>query len=174
LDLRANRRLNVGITAFIRRSEDLIDWARPSDESTEVPWETRNVEEATFRGLEGDLSLIGPGDVKVTLGGMLLSVESEEAAGFTSKYALRPLEQQLKVGIGKALTPGLTLDVNLQRARRGGEDPYYLLDFRGAVALGFAWVYLDANNLLDSEYPDITGALAPGRALFLGLRFGSR
>jgi outer membrane receptor protein involved in Fe transport len=46
------------------------------------------------------------------------------------------------------------------------------LDFRGALDLGSTRLYLDATNLLDEEYPDIAGAMAPGRAFFLGLEVG--
>jgi len=104
---------------------------------------------------------------------MLLSVDSEEAEGFTSKYALRPLEEQLNLGARRAFGDLATLSANLQRAKRAGEDPYFRLDVRGGVKVGSTWLYLDANNLLDAEYPDITGALAPGRALYLGLEVGS-
>ena len=170
--------VRMSFTAFARRAEDLIDWARPAGQWTDSgvippPWETRNVEEATFLGLEADLSVQGPLETRWTVGGMLLSVDSEEAHGFTSKYALRPLEEQLNVGVGRAFGDGVTLGVKLQRANRGGEDPYHRLDVRGGLKLGTTWVYLDANNLLNAEFQDITGALAPGRALYLGVEVGS-
>jgi outer membrane cobalamin receptor len=65
----------------------------------------------------------------------------------------------------------MTLGLNLQRARRRGEDSYQRVDIRGGFKLGSTWIYLDGTNLLDAEYPDITGASAPGRALFLGLTY---
>ena len=178
LDYVRGSNVRLSLTAFARRAENLIDWARPVGDGTgggdtPPPWETRNVEEATFRGLEADLSAQGPLGTKWTLGGMLLSVESEEAQGYISKYALRPLEQQINLGVGRAFGDALTLGVNLQRAKPGGEDPYFRLDIRGGLRVGSTWLYLDANNLLDSEYPDITGSQAPGRALYVGLAVGA-
>ena len=178
LDLVRDTDLRLSITAFARRAEDLIDWARAVDGGVvgggaDAPWETRNVEEATFKGLEADLTLRGPAGTRWTLGGMLLSVDSKEAQGYESKYALRPLEEQVKVGVGRTFGGSVTLGLNLKRARRRGEDSYHRLDARGGLKLGSTWLYLDATNLLDAEYPDITGASAPGRALNLGLTFGS-
>ncbi|MCJ7627719.1 MAG: TonB-dependent receptor [Longimicrobiales bacterium] len=172
LDVARTSDLNLSITAFVRRSEKLIDWARVVDAGPDVPWETRNVEEATVRGLEADLTLQGPAGTRWTFGGMLLSVDSEEAQGFISKYALRPLEEQVNLGLGKTFGGAVTLGLNLKRAKRRGEDAYGRLDVRGGFKLGPTWIYLDATNLLDADYPDITGASAPGRALILGLETG--
>ena len=104
---------------------------------------------------------------------MLLSVDSKEAQGYTSKYALRPLVQQVNLGVGRTFGDALTLGLNLKRAKRTGEDAYERLDVRGGVKLGSTWIYLDATNLLNTEYPDIIGAMAPGRALYLGVEVGS-
>jgi iron complex outermembrane receptor protein len=173
LDVVRSARVRLGITAFLRRAADLIDWARPAEAGPDVPWETRNVESATFRGLEGDLTVRGPWETRWTLGVMVLSVESEQAMGFSSKYALRPLEEQVTLGAGKTFGGALRLDLNLQRAKRKGEDPYHRLDVRGGIDVGPARIYVDATNLTAEEYPDVTGALAPGRAFFVGLEIGA-
>lgn len=174
LDLDGGAGFLLAGTAFIRKAENLIDWARPVEHGEEVPpWETRNVEKATFRGLEIDMSGAGPFQTRWTLGGMVLSVDAEESRGFESKYAFRPLVEQATAGVEKWFGSSLTLGLNLQRARRKGQDPYNRADVRGRVKLGPAWLYLDANNLLDARYPDITGARAPGRAFFLGMEFRS-
>ena len=172
LDVVRGSDLRLSMTAFVRRAEDLIDWAREVDGGTEVPWETRNVEEATFRGLEADLTLRGPADTRWTLGGMLLSVDSKESEGYNSKYALRPLEEQVTLGVGRTFGDVLSLGLHLKRAKRAGEDAFKRLDVRGGFHLSSSWVYLDATNLLDAEYPDVTGAMAPGRALILGVEVG--
>ncbi|NNM05895.1 MAG: TonB-dependent receptor, partial [Gemmatimonadetes bacterium] len=165
--------LRFGLTAFSRRSEDLIDWARPQAETggdgEPPPWETRNVEEATFRGLEADLSFLGPGAIRWTMGGMLLSVDSREAEGFRSKYALRPQDELVHVGAERALAGSLRVGAKFRRAKRKGEKAYHLFDMRAGIRLGSTLIYLDATNLFDAEYPDVTGAMAPGAALYLGL-----
>ncbi len=172
LDVSGRSDFRLAVTAFSRRGEDLIDWARPSEADPAVPWETRNVKEADFLGLETELELRGPFGLRWRVGGMLLSVDSKESLGYLSKYVLRPVTEQTTLGVSKNFQGGVDMGLNLQRARRDGEDPYYRLDIRGGFRLGPAWVYLDANNLFDARYPDITGALAPGRALYLGIEWG--
>jgi iron complex outermembrane receptor protein len=162
----------ISLTLFSRWAEDLIDWARTTDAGEEEPWETRNVEDATFQGVEADLSTPGPFDTEWTFGGMLLSVDSEEGEGFRSKYALRPLTEQLTGKVRRSFADRFTLAVHGQRSRRKGEEAYVRLDFRAALRIGPSWLYLDGNNLTDASYPDVTGAPAPGRAFFLGLEVG--
>lgn len=166
--------LSLTVTGFYRSAEDLIDWAKSADGGAEAPWETRNVVSATFGGLEGDVSFQGPLETDWSLGGMFLSIDSEEAPGFTSKYALRPLEEQVTLGVGRVFGGEFSVAVKVQRAKRDGEDAYVRVDGRTGLRVGPTWIYLDANNLLDEEYPDITGALAPGRALYLGMEVGTR
>jgi iron complex outermembrane receptor protein len=164
--------LRLSITLFARQAEDLIDWARGVDAPEGEPWETRNVEEADFRGVEADLSTPGPLGTELILGGMLLSVDSKESQGFRSKYALRPLLERVSLKVRKRFRDRLSLALNGQRSRRGGEDPFFRIDLRVGVRVAGAWLYVDAANLTDERYPDITGAVAPGRALFVGLEVG--
>ncbi len=163
----------LSITGFVRRATDLIDWARLRADGEDVPWETRNVEEATFRGLEMDLAFAGPLGTSFSAGGMILSLSSEEAPGYRSKYALRPLKERINVGLSRTFHTGLAVNVRAQRGKREGEDLYHRVDLRTGYDFGSMTLYLDANNLFDAEYPDVTGARAPGRAFFMGLDVGT-
>ena len=163
------RPVRVSATVFLRRSEDLIDWARDLDAGDDVPWETRNVEEATFRGVEVDLDMQGPMGTTVAVGGAFLSVESEETRGFRSKYALRPLKERITGTVQRRFGQVLTVSVHAQRNRRAGENPYHRVGVRAGLRSGSLRIYLDGTNLINEAYPDITGANAPGRALRLGV-----
>ena len=161
-------RLRISATAFLRRATSLIDWARPLSASDTDPWETRNVEDATFRGVEADLDLVGPLGSRWTLGGMALSVKAEETAGFRSKYALRPMREQLTLGFEQPLGTRASVRMRMLHARREAEDSHRRLDLRLSLWVGAGWLHFDALNLTDFEYPDVTGARAPGRAFFVG------
>ena len=65
------------------------------------------------------------------------------------------------------------MGLHAQRGRRRGEDFHHRLDARASLGRGSFTLYLDAINLTDASYLDVTGARAPGRALFLGLSLGS-
>ncbi len=172
-DLVWARKLDLSFTTFLRRSEDLIDWARAADAPESAPWESRNVKRATFRGVEADLGLLGPARVRWTLGGSFLSVTSQDSRGLLSKYALRPIRERVVVGVRRSFGQDLSVGVQAQRGRRAGEDPFHRVDLRKALRLGSVQLTLDATNLADEAYPDVTGATAPGRALFLGIQLGT-
>ena len=163
--------LQLGLTGFVRRARDLIDWARPTDSPAE-PWHTRNVNQARFRGLEAQLSLDDLLGVRWSARGSWLDLHSTAEPGFTSKYALRPLARQLTLSAARELGP-LQLDVSAEHARRVGDDAFVRLDARAAWRLGAARLYLDLQNATDARYPDIVGLPAPGRALFAGVEVGS-
>jgi iron complex outermembrane receptor protein len=169
IDLHGIGGVRFSATGFLRRTEGLIDWARVKDSGSETPWETRNVETADFLGLEGEVMADGPWETRLALGGSVLTVDSKEAAGLESKYALRPLVQKVTLAFRREFGTWGRVGVNGQRGKREGEDPFHRIDLRAGVRIGPAWVYLDANNLTDATYPDITGAAAPGRAFFLGV-----
>ncbi len=172
-DVRLGGTVRFAATAFVRRAEGLIDWARDVAAPDTVPWQTRNVETAVFHGAEADVEGAGPLQTRWSLGAMVLSVDAREAAGFVSKYALRPLEERVTVDVRRAFGKRARLGIRALRARRADEvEPHHLLDLRAAVAVAGAWLYLDATNLLDAHYPDVTGALAPGRAVFVGVELG--
>lgn len=172
-DVTGGSAVGLSLTAFLRRSSDLIDWARAVDAPEGAPWETRNVKEATFEGLEADLAVSGPWESQWSVGGSLLSLATEDTRGLVSKYALRPLRERLVVGVRRSFGSRFSVGLQAQRGRRAGEDPFHRVDLRTSVRLGSAWLYLDGTNLADEAYPDITGAAAPGRALFLGIQVGA-
>lgn len=160
----------VRATVFRRTAEDLIDWARPVDAPAEDPWETRNVESATFSGLELAVDGVEVGSVTLEGSATFLALDTEEAAGFESKVALRPLTRNVMVGARNDL--GLAEAWGRVRwLRREGGEAYQLADVGlSTPARWGAELWVEATNVLDEEYPDITGLTAPGRAFRLGTR----
>jgi hypothetical protein len=138
-----------------------------------VPWETRNVEDATFKGVEADIEFSGPLAIRWTLGGTVLTVAAHEASGFRSKYALRPLREQLTLGAERFFGSSASVRIRVRHGRRENEDSYRRMDLRLNVWAGVGWLRLDVQNLTDFDYSDVTGARAAGRALFVGYSSGS-
>ena len=171
------RRARLAVTGFLREADDLIDFARPvgSDPET-TPWRSRNVESATYEGLEVEAGVLGPLDVRLEGALELLSVEAEASEGFVSKRALRPISERLRLEARRTLAEGLTASVRWMRAfRRRGEEPFHLVDARVAYMVDGFDLYLEGSNLTDDDYPDITGRQAPGASLVAGLSWaGSR
>jgi iron complex outermembrane receptor protein len=168
LDLLPSSRFDLSTTVFVRCASALIDWARPTVSLENDPWETRNVETATFKGVEADIEFAGPFAMNWSLGGTALTLYSEETTGFQSKYALRPLREQLTLGVERSFGSAASFRIRMRHERREDEDSYRLVDLRLNVRVGVGLLLLEAHNLTDFDYPDATGVRAPGRSFFVG------
>ena len=167
-------RFRASATVFLRRATSLIDWARPLTGDDADPWEARNVADATFKGVEVDAEIQSPLGLRWTLGGMALSMRAKDATGFRSKYALRPMREQLTVGVERSVRSWASARVRIRHGRREGEESYRRLDLRVNLKVGGGWLFFDALNVTNYRYSDVTGALAPGRALFVGFGMAGR
>lgn len=167
-DLYPARNLRIGAAVWTRNAHDLIDWARPLATAT-APWHTRNVRDARYRGLEGEVALEDLLGLRLTGRGSWLRLTSGAEAGFTSKYALRPLSRSLSLTAEREVARGLDLSARAERSRRIGNDDYTRIDARVAYRVPVGRLFVDLLNATDEAYPDITGAPAAGRALMVGL-----
>jgi len=162
-------------TAFRRDAEDLIDWVKPAGSAASVPSTVRNVESAVFDGLELALVALSVGGFQVDAGASVLSLDSEEADGLISRYALRPIQDRATLTVGRTLLgERLLLAGQLLRERRRGEEPHTLLGARARIAVPYGAIELTGTNLTDESYPDLTTAYtlqpAAGRALRVAYR----
>ncbi len=189
-DLEAAAGMRIQATAFIREAEGLIDWARPVGADPSEPWRTRNVESATFRGLELEMEHAGLLGARWSFGAAALGFDADAAGGFTSKYALRPLTRTLQLVAERAwLDDALTLSARVFHGRRAGTGEPEIRDgacvagaarshTRSDARLSYAWrdarVHVDVENLLDTAFCDVSGVLAPGRAAYLAVSWGAR
>src|SRR5690606_25905400 len=101
VDLSPLAGVQMGLAAFQRSANDLIDWARPAG-STDA-WETRNVSTARFRGIEAELAVAEWLGFDWRLQGSWLSVTASTPDGVESKYALRPLAENVTLGVQRDL-----------------------------------------------------------------------
>lgn len=158
------------LRGFQRVTDDLIDWARPDGAGDTVPWETRNVESATFRGVEVELREVRLTGLTLGAAASWIDLESEEEEGFFSKYALRPIHREFLVRGRLDLPDESWLQaVAADRARLGGGGGL-TLDLRLDIPVGQARGYVDVLNVTDEAYPDVTGFPIPGRAFIAGVR----
>ncbi len=165
---------SIGATLFRRESTDLIDWVRAPVEAGEDPnpWEARNIRSAGFRGVELEAGLsLGPEHL-LRVGAAFLSLDAELEPGLESKYALRPLKDQIMAEWRAALPVGGTASLRGLRGRRAGEGVWHQVDLRLAFPLPAGTLYLDGVNLGDSDHADLTGNPVAGRAFYLGYRIG--
>lgn len=163
---------SLRLTGFLRRTDDLVDWARPDGSGDDVPWVTRNVKRADFTGLEVDGSAVGPLGVRWQGGLSLLRLEATGESGFVSKRALRPEVRRLTLTASWALGPGVRASLRGLRARQLERDAYHQVDLRLQAPLLRGVLYLDLVNLTDQAYLDASNQPVMGLGAYVGYRIG--
>jgi len=157
-------------TAYRREVEDLIDWARPAGADPSVPWETRNVEQARFDGLELSVDEIRAGEVILRASAAWIDLETREEDGFFSKSSLRPIIRELNAGLTVPLPDNSLLQMLFRdQTRRGGEGGF-VMDARLEIGAGNGTIYLDVRNITGADFADVTGLPIAGRAYSVGIR----
>ncbi|HSM03624.1 MAG TPA: TonB-dependent receptor [Longimicrobiales bacterium] len=172
-ELGALLRTEVGrftATVYRRETENLIDWARPDGADETVPWETRNVEEARFDGLELAVEGIRYGSLTFRAGASWIDLETEEEGGYFSKSSLRPVIRDLTAGVSLPLPDRSTLHLVVADRTRLGEGGSTTLDLRLDIGFGSGTLYIDARNLTDADDLDLTGNPVAGRSFSVGVR----
>ena len=160
----------VTVTGFVRETENLIDWARPVGSDASVPWETRNVEEATHRGVEISVQEVRAGALVLRATAAWLELEVQEGEGFLSKSSLRPIHREFTVQALVPLPDASRLSVLASDRSRLGGGGGLTADLRLEVPLGESMWYLDALNVTEADFPDITGLPIAGRRFMVGVR----
>lgn len=161
---------NVGITMFERTTENLIDFARPVGTGDEELWVARNVEEADFTGLELDLSGVRAGPIQVGFSGSWISLETTEDDAFQSKSSLRPLTRRLSVSADVPIASRFSLGARVLDRDRTGQDRATTLDLRFRADVGGSTLFVDALNVTDGEFLDVSGIPEAGAAVRVGVR----
>jgi vitamin B12 transporter len=161
--------LTLDLAGFIRHADDLIDWGRREAEQDSEPWQTLNVAEASFRGLEATArAVVRP--VAITARASFLSLDAEQSDGFVSKYALRPLTRSASLEVAVPMTSHAVLAARGSASRRADGEAWQVLDARASASILGLQVFADATNLFDASWLDVSAQPAPGRAFSIGAR----
>ncbi|MFW6202363.1 MAG: TonB-dependent receptor plug domain-containing protein, partial [Gemmatimonadota bacterium] len=168
IDVFASPRFRIAVGGFLRRSDALIDWARPADEPDSVVFQAMNIEDATFQGLELEASVDGWLGIDWLGRISAVAFEADEADGFTSRYVLRPLTHEISLEAAAPLPGDARVRLHARRARRDGEARYHSLDVRLTRAWRHVRLFIDGLNLTDASYLDASAVPAAGRAVLVG------
>jgi iron complex outermembrane receptor protein len=155
------------VSLFTRWDNDVIDWLRAT--AADV-WRSANVRDVTTRGVEASVSRrAGPAYMRAYYTG--LSVDAPSVA-LLSKYVLEYARHQaggsLSVPIGGGARFALNVDFR-NRLVAQTWSRYTLVSTRVSRAFKRADVYLDASNLLNTNYQEIAGVAMPGRWVSVGV-----
>lgn len=164
------RSATLGVTVFERRTENLIDFARPAGSTDEVRWRSRNVAEADFTGLELDLDGLAAGPVLLGFAGHWLKLDTSEEADFESKSALRPLTRRLSLSADVPVGGGVMVGARMLDRDRSGQDGAVTMDIRVRAEVAGATLFVDGLNITDEDFLDVSGIPEAGAAVRVGVR----
>lgn len=160
----------LGLTIFQRRTDDLIDFARPAGSTDDVLWVARNVERADFTGLELDVGGVRAGPLALSFTGFWLDLTTEGDDAFDSKTALRPLDRQLSLGADLPIGDRVSVGGRVMNRSRLGQAGATTLDLRVRAEVGGSTLFVDGLNVTDAEFLDVSGIPEAGAAVRVGIR----
>jgi outer membrane receptor protein involved in Fe transport len=163
----------IDASLFIRRGTELIDWTKPASTPT-AQWRSTNLETATFRGAEFEMSITELLGIGWRVRATGLRISSTDADTLIGKYALSPLTETASLEATTPALMGVRVTVNTGRARRAREPEYWRTDLKATRSVGGRWtIRLDGLNLSDAEYRDASARPVAGRILLLGVQRGT-
>ncbi|HEX5439132.1 MAG TPA: TonB-dependent receptor [Gemmatimonadaceae bacterium] len=162
-------RVRLDLAVYARHADDLIDWARPAAAPDSTPWHTRNVESATYHGVELDADVPHLLGADWTVHASGLAFDAHGADGTTGKYALRPLTHSIGLTVTAPVDVGTRASLDVRDARRVGERAHFEANARLTHEWAHAWVQLDVLNITGVEYLDASVEPVAGRALYIGM-----
>ena len=163
---------SVGVTTFIRRGTNLIDYIRRSDDE---PWQAENIAEITTEGMEIEGELTP--DAMPIVDHLHLAytyLESSRKDGlddYQSKYIENHLEHSVVAGVDLSWTGALSQNIGLRHSKPLSGEGHTLVSTRMAMSISELTLILDVTNIFDIEYTEVGTIPMPGRWVRLGIRF---
>jgi iron complex outermembrane receptor protein len=164
---------------FYRQTYDMIDWVR--DTSSIVPnpnkWKPVNISEVRFYGLEAQVrkSFVYSASYKpnfIDVSYTYIHATHVFDADLESRYAYSNLRQQLIAKFSFQFSKYAFIQLNYRLIERVATPVYHLLDAKlgSGYVKGFK-LFLELNNLTNTNYVEAGFVQMPGRWFKLGLNY---
>ena len=179
-----SRLYQLHATLWHHHGSNMIDWIMDTSKGSEAEWQSVNHTTINSIGFEAGTTLTLPSSIfhhpsAIHLSYGYIHQDKQQKANLVSQYALEYLRHKLVANAQLQMTKRLSLGVNLRWQDRIGAytafdgqkhdyEPYALIDTRLTWAQAKWKAYLEANNLLDTDYHDYGLVEQPGRWLIAG------
>ena len=174
------KNMKLNLTAFYRLGDDIIDWVKYPDSTK---WISQNLTQVNATGLDFDVEYTFNNSFieKLKCTYSFLNMD-KLATGFDSKYALDYLKHKAVVSVQHKIFNQLVASWKATYADRSGNyslsstvplqkfKPYFLVDTRFVLSIKKQELFLDINNMLNTNYVDFGGLPQPGINFNAGLR----
>ena len=165
-------------TLWYHHGSNMIDWIMDLSKGEAAEWQSMNHTTINSFGIEAGVN--GQWSIfNVQCNYSYIHQDKQQKAYLMSQYALEYLRHKLVAKTQMQLTKRLSLGVNLRWQDRVGSytdfegkvhdyEPYTLVDTKLTWAHAKWIVYIEANNLFDTNYRDYGMVIQPGRWLIAG------
>jgi iron complex outermembrane receptor protein len=160
---------------FSRRTTGLIDWVK---DSLTAPWQPQNFEEVVVTGLDLSFQVVNPNTRFYTEGISSLGIQytylNPDLKGdpeVISRYSLGQIQHQLIMNLDYKFANYIYHSVKARYVDRLEDDAYWLLDTRLSFMKKGTTVFVDVQNILDTDYFESGIVPMPGRWYRLGVNF---
>jgi vitamin B12 transporter len=164
---------------FYRQHTNMIDWVRATSEITPNPnpWTPVNIANVAFTGFETSLQLSLKkrstwGLNKLNVNYTYISAQHNFKSEQESRYAITSMRQQLNGVAQIDLSENVQLNVTYRLVQRIAQPLYQVIDVKMLVPIKNKWtVFVEGNNLTNTQYVEAGFVQMPGRWFKLGLTF---
>ncbi|MGH9370823.1 MAG: TonB-dependent receptor plug domain-containing protein, partial [Vicinamibacterales bacterium] len=156
-----------GVTPFLRRETDVIDWVRSSPQEQ---WQTTNIRDVLTRGVE--MTATRPWAGAFTRIEYVWQRSEAPSLTLLSKYVADYAPHSLAVS-GAFPAPGaVRVGIRADCKEKNDGRSYCGVDARVSRPLGQFELFVEAANLFDVQYQEIPGVDMPPRWVVAGLQVG--
>ena len=167
-------------TIWHHRGRNMIDWIMDTSKGDEAVWQSVNHTKVNSTGFETSLRW-AVSNWLLAISYSYIDQQKEQEPDIVSQYALEYLRHKLVATAHVPLWRQLTLSLNFRWQDRVGQytdfdghvqdyRPYALVDARLNWQQPSWNIYLEANNLFNTDYVDFGHVEEPGRWLIVGAK----
>lgn len=161
------------VSLFRKEGKNIIDWVRNSDTQ---PWTATNITNLNTNGVELVLNIRTNNIIRncpinsIRLNYSYLN-SNRNSTQFQSQYLLDYLKHQLIIGVNNNWWLGIHQDWELRYDNRVNFEDYFLVDTKLSKRISDYDIYVDATNLFNKSYSEISGVPLPGRWITIGAEY---
>ncbi len=173
--------LNTQASVFHRSASNVIDWVLlPGEEK----WQSRNLTQINTSGLDMEITYtLNKYSFKEIKCSYSYIFNSKPTQDFDSKYAMDYLKHHFYVSIGQQVSKSFSLLWHANYFDRAGSytdfysglltdyQAYFKLNLRGVYKIRSSSIYVDIQNLTNTQYADYGGLVQPGILVLAGVKF---
>lgn len=164
--------INIQGSYFNRTGDNLIDWTKAVDT---LRWKPLNLNEVTMKGFDVSADLFFPvllnkdfAIQRLNLGYTFIDAEVATSEMAFSRYALENLRHQFIFGVEWKFGKHFYHHIKVRHTNRVSLEDYTLVDSKILFKKKGYQLFIEASNLLDTDYKETNLVPMPGRWLKFG------